>query len=94
MRLRPTYAPGIISRLYSHLTSPPAILPSYAVQWFKDLAINLEAEDWVNIWANTKISSQNVVALEANYKVLMRWYLVPARISKFLPSYPQIVSEL
>lgn len=79
--------PGIISRLYNHLTSPPASLPSYTAQWSKDLQIELDVEDWVNVWTNTKSSSHNIVALEANYKVLMRWYLVPARISKFLPNY-------
>lgn len=48
---------------------------------------NDEAEDWVTIWTNTKNSSQNVIASEANYKVLMRWYLVPARIAKFIPEF-------
>lgn len=33
---------------------------------------------------------QNVVASETNYKVLLCWYLVPARISKYLPSHPPI----
>lgn len=79
------HAPGIISRLYSHLTSPPPDLPTYAQRWLRDLDITLEPEDWSTIWSNTKNSSQNVVASEANYKVLMRRYLVPARIVKFLP---------
>lgn len=82
------HAPGIISRLYSHLASSTATLPSYALQWSKDLSIDLDLEDWSSIWSNTKISAQNVVALEANYKVMMQWYLVPVRISKFLPAYP------
>lgn len=83
------HAPGIISRLYTHLTTPSTNLPIYAQQWSKDLNIDLETEDWSSIWTNTKNSSQNVVASEANYKVLMRWYLVPSRIAKFLPEYPQ-----
>lgn len=57
------HTPGIISRLYSHLTSPPASLPPYATQWSKDLEIDLDAEDWKGKWANTKASSQNVIAL-------------------------------
>lgn len=81
------HAPGIISRLYNHLTSPPVNLPSYTAQWSTDLQIEHDAEDWVDIWTNTKSSSHNIVALEANYKVLMSWYLVPARVSKFLPNY-------
>ena len=82
------HAPGIISRLYSHFTSDSTDPPLYAAQWSKDLQITLDREDWIGIWNRTKSSSQNIIALEANYKVLMRWYLVPARISKFLPSYP------
>lgn len=84
------HAPGLISRLYIHLTSPPANLPTYAAQWSKDLSIDLDAEDWSGIWSNAKILSHNVIAQEANYKVLMRWYLVPARISKFLLNYPSV----
>lgn len=82
------HAPGIISRLYTHLTTSTTNLPTYARQWSKDLNIELEADDWSTIWTNTKNSSQNVVASEANYKVLMRWYLVPSRIAKYLPEYP------
>lgn len=29
-----------------------------------------------------------MLVLETNYKVITRWYLVPARIAKILPSYP------
>lgn len=82
------HAPGLISLLYAHLTSPPNNLPPYTAQWSADLALHLDTEDWSDIWSNTKISSQNIIAQEANYKVLMRWYLVPARIAKFLPNYP------
>lgn len=39
------HVPVIISCLYSHLTSPPANLPSYAAQWSKDLTIELDADD-------------------------------------------------
>lgn len=32
-------------------------------------------------------SSFNVLAVEANYKVLSRWYLIPSRTAKSVPSY-------
>lgn len=55
------------------------------VTW--DLGLQLEAKDWSEIWEATKSASQNRVALEMNYKVLMRWYLVPAWIAKYMSTY-------
>ena len=49
--------------------------------------ISIDAKDWSNIWLATKNSSPNCFAVETNYKVLTRWYLVPARIAKFAPAY-------
>lgn len=77
------HAPRIISRLHCHLNSPPSSISSYAAQWPKDLKIDLVIKDWDDIWATTKSSSQNIIALKTNYKVLVRWYLVPVRI--FVP---------
>lgn len=41
----------------------------------------------MNIWQFTKSSVFNAVALESNYKVLTRWYLVLSKIAKTIPSY-------
>lgn len=65
-------------------------MPSYTAQWSRDLEVDLEVMDWDNICVTTKSSSQNILALETNDKVLMRWYLVPLRISNFLPWYPPV----
>lgn len=65
------HASGILLHLYTHLTSPPVSMPSYTAQCFKDLEVDLEAEGWDDIWATTKSSAQNILALETNYKVLM-----------------------
>lgn len=46
-------------------------------------------DEWRSIWLATKNSSPNCFALETNFKVLARWYLVPARVAKFVPSYPE-----
>lgn len=50
--------------------------------------LTFDNKDWSNIWLATKSSSPNSNAIETNYKVLTRWYLVPARIAKFIPTYP------
>lgn len=52
------------------------------------MEITLEGADWNHIWLATKSSCQNSVAIETNYKVLTRCYLVPARIAKYVPQYP------
>lgn len=36
-------------------------MPYYTAQWSRDLEIDLEAEDWDDIWATTKSSSQNII---------------------------------
>lgn len=73
---------GLISALYSPSPS------FYAPKWESDLEWMLHVADWNHIWQATKSSSQNIVVLEANYKVLTHWYLVPARISKYVSHYP------
>lgn len=79
---------GLISLLYHqcNVTSGET-LPSYAIKWAQDINQKLDDKDWSNIWLATKTSSPNCFAVETNYKVLMRWYMVPARIAKFAPSY-------
>lgn len=51
------------------------------------LIVQLEPEDWSDIWNSTELSMVNILALETNYKVLTRWYLLLARIAKVLPTY-------
>lgn len=71
--------------MLTHTSSTP---PSYTSKWETDLNLTPDAFDWVQIWKDTKSATPNIIALETNYKVLTRWYLVPARVSKFLPQYP------
>lgn len=79
---------GLISDLYaqllSHISSSP---PTYINKWERDLQLQPENINWTQIWQATKSASPNIVALETNYKVLTRWYLVPARSSKFSSQY-------
>ena len=46
--------------------------------------------DWSQIWYNTKTASPNVLASETNYKVLSRWYFVPARVAKYTQNYSEL----
>lgn len=82
------HSKGLVSMLYSHLNAlPDTKTPSYVEKWENDLGFHMDSSKWDKVWANTKISSHNLVALEANYKVLIRWYLVPVRIAKYVPQY-------
>lgn len=80
---------GLMSDLYaqllSHITSSP---PTYTNKWEMDLHLQSEDINWTHIWQATKSASPIIVALETNYKVLTRWYLVPDRIHKFSSQYP------
>lgn len=80
---------GLISDIYAQLLSQTnSSPPSYTTKWEADLNLPPDSLDWSQIWQSTKSATPNIVALETNYKVLTRWYLVPARISKYLPQYP------
>lgn len=79
---------GLISILYFQLNMISSeFLPSYTTKWAQDMNRVFNKQDWSNIWSATKTSSPNCFAVETNYKVLARWYLVPARIAKFVPTY-------
>lgn len=45
----------------------------------------LSSEEWSKIIQNASKSIINTSLIEANYKVLMRWYMVPERIATFVP---------
>lgn len=80
---------GMTSTLYTQLLNTGSSpVPSYTSKWERDFEITLEDVDWHHIWKATKSSSQNIVALETVTSFLTRWYLVPARIAKYVPHYP------
>lgn len=78
-------APGHISTLYlMKLTKSLPHPPSYVSKWKSVLNITVEPGDWTDIW----LATCSVNSLEATCKVVSCWYLVPARISKFVLNYP------
>lgn len=62
-------------RLHSIASSTPHTSLHYVTKWENYLGLQLDAKDWSDIWTPNKSASQNVVALEANYKFPM--HLVP-----------------
>lgn len=82
------HARGTISTIYSHLlvhSSKDKL--SYVQKWEEDLERTFDNSDWKQIWSTTKTASPNILAVEANYKVLTRWYLVPTRVAKYVQNY-------
>lgn len=81
-------AKGMISSFYTQLlTKSKSDKLTYVQKWEEDLGRKLDDAEWSEIWLTTKSSSPNVTAMEANYKVLTRWYLVPARMAKYTPNH-------
>lgn len=49
------------------------------------MVTDLATEEWSKITQNASKSLINTSLIEVNYKVLMRWYVVPERIAAFVP---------
>lgn len=80
-------ARGTISMIYSLLTAGNnSTSLSYTLKWERDLS-PIDLADWSKAWSSIAKCSFNTATLEAAYKVLLRWYWVPARIAKSNPSY-------
>ncbi|CAI9581107.1 unnamed protein product, partial [Staurois parvus] len=85
-QLRPG-APGLISLLYAALNRRSSHTSlSYVVQWERDLGVAVDPEDWNKAWSLIAKCSFNTTTLEAAYKVLFRWYWVPARLARANPA--------
>lgn len=75
---------GHISRIYNILTSSISKM-HYMQKWEQDMEMELDMEVWNKIILNASKSLVNTSMIEANYKVMMRWYMVPERIATFVP---------
>lgn len=54
-------------------------------KWEQDLEISLEVEVWSKMVQCAFRSYINTSLIEAYYKVLMRWYMVPVRVATYVP---------
>lgn len=46
---------------------------------------SLEMDEWQVLVQNASRSLINTLIIEANYKVLLRWYMVPVRLTSYVP---------
>lgn len=75
---------GRVSAVYATLTDKTTKL-HYMTQWERDLNTIFELSDWQDIaYAFSKVSINTLI--EANYKTLLRWYFVLARVARRHPS--------
>lgn len=67
---------GGISLIYSALADPSEKVP-YMLKWESDLDIEWDLDTWNFQVAKVFKGILNVSLVEANLKVVTRWYLVP-----------------
>lgn len=71
--------------LYSSLLAKPTLRQhDYMNMWATDLDNTIEPEQWTQIWNPTKLSSQNVLALQTDCNVLNSWYFIPTCLAHFI----------
>lgn len=75
---------GHIYEIYTILTYTSTKL-SYMVKWEQAIQEGLELEDWHSIALAALRSLINTSSIAANYKVLLRWYIVLARLATYVP---------
>ena len=74
---------GHISELYAMLMSSSTKL-NYMLRWEEDLQETFDLNKWCELAETASKSLINTSIIEANYKVLLRWYMVPARLATFV----------
>lgn len=72
---------GGITVIYRSLATAES-KSSYMGEWEKDLGQSWSLGEWHKASASASKGFMNTTLIEANLKVLMRWYLVPLRIAK------------
>uniref|UniRef100_A0A8C5MEC2 Reverse transcriptase domain-containing protein n=1 Tax=Leptobrachium leishanense TaxID=445787 RepID=A0A8C5MEC2_9ANUR len=80
---------GLISRLYTHLSSTPS-LPTitYMAAWERDLGSTLEGDEWLDIWEAARKVSICTTLQEQGLKTMMRWYTTPVLLHKANAAIP------
>lgn len=75
---------GGISLIYTSLAQN-VNLPTYARAWESDLDLHLDPEDWFHSFRRSYKGILNTGLIEANVKLITRWYYVPTRLAKIYP---------
>ena len=71
---------GYISWIYTILHDDELKLP-YMICWERDLGEELDRAEWNTLAQFNSKSLVNTSLIEANYKVFLRWYMVPVRLA-------------
>lgn len=72
---------GSTSVLHKQFVTTAGQLP-HIIAWEKDIGSKIDKEDWSS---RIHKGTMNVALIEAGYKVLSQWYLVPDHLSKMYP---------
>lgn len=75
---------GGISMIYSALAELIE-KTSYIQSWERDLGFNWDLDTWHSRFSSAFKGILNISLIEADLKVMSRWYLVPTRLAKFYP---------
>ena len=76
---------GGISIIYTSLSEPTSKF-SYMEAWERDLQETWDLEEWHKVGTRAFKGLVNISLIEANLKVIMRWYLVPSRVAAMFPT--------
>lgn len=76
---------GGISIIYKSLAEDMSKLP-YMEAWERDLQDTWGLEEWHKTETRAHKGIVTISLIEANVKVLMRWYLVPTRLAVMFPT--------
>lgn len=74
-----------ISVVYASL-SQPLSKSSYMLAWEQNLQFQWSLETWQSVIASAYKGIINTSLMEANIKIMTRWYMTPARLAKIFPS--------
>lgn len=67
----------------------------YLIKWEQDFQKSLKFEEWHSIAQIASKSLINTSNIEANYKVLLRYYMVPIRLATYvLGVYSKVYSRM
>lgn len=54
-------------------------------KWEKDIEETFEVDKWFKMAQFASKAYNNTSLIEANYNVLLRWYMVPVRVAACVP---------
>lgn len=78
--------PHLISEMYRLLGTTENPRTTYIRAWERDLQLDLSTTQLTHLYQLTHSSTMESKTQETNYKILSRWYRVPADLARIYPS--------